>query len=41
LFIREGSDIDLGDLNALYEESLEKVATPPDLSELEKAEGWK
>jgi alpha-glucosidase (family GH31 glycosyl hydrolase) len=41
LFIREGSDIELGDLNALYEESLKKVAAVPDLSKLEKAEGWR
>lgn len=41
LFIREGSDIDLGDLNELYQESLKKVAVAPNLSELEKAEGWR
>ncbi len=41
LFIREGSDIELGDLNELYEESLQKVAVVPDLSELEKAESWR
>ena len=41
VFIREGSKIDLGDLEALYQESLEKVANIPDLVELEKAEGWR
>jgi alpha-D-xyloside xylohydrolase len=41
LFIREGSGIKLGDLNALFEESLEKIAVAPDLIELEKAEGWR
>lgn len=41
LFIREGSGIELGDLNALYEESLEKVKDIPNLSELEAAEGWR
>lgn len=40
LFIRVGSDIELGDLKALYTESLGKVSRPPVLSELEKAEGW-
>lgn len=41
LFIREGSDIDLGDLNALYEESMEIVADVPNLIDLEEAEGWR
>lgn len=40
LFIRDESDIDLGDLNELYAESMKKVAVVPDLNELEKAEGW-
>lgn len=41
LFIRKGSDIDLGDLPALYEESRKKVAVKPDLKKLEEAEGWR
>jgi alpha-glucosidase (family GH31 glycosyl hydrolase) len=41
LFIREGSEIDLGDLNTLYEESLKKVTQVPDLSKLEEDEGWR
>lgn len=36
IFIREGSAIDLGDLEALYQESLEIAATKPDLKKLEK-----
>ncbi|MFA9388562.1 MAG: glycoside hydrolase family 31 protein [Prolixibacteraceae bacterium] len=38
IFIREGSPIDLGDLNALYQESLEIAAVKPDLKKLEAAE---
>jgi len=41
MFIREGSEIDLGDLNTLYEESLKKVTQVPDLSKLEEDEGWR
>jgi alpha-D-xyloside xylohydrolase len=35
IFIRKGSDIDLGNLNALYTESLEKTAVEPDIKQLE------
>lgn len=41
VFIRKGSEFNLGDLNALYQESLAKVAVVPNLVELEKAEGWR
>jgi alpha-glucosidase (family GH31 glycosyl hydrolase) len=41
VFIRKGSKIDLGDLNKLYQESLEIASKKPDLAELEKAEGWR
>jgi alpha-glucosidase (family GH31 glycosyl hydrolase) len=40
IFIREGSKIDLGDLNALYRESLELAENVPDLKELEKSESF-
>jgi alpha-D-xyloside xylohydrolase len=41
LYIRKGADhIDLGDLNALWEESLDKAAQSFSLSELEKKEEW-
>jgi alpha-D-xyloside xylohydrolase len=40
VFIRYGSDIDLGDLESLYLESLKIAEKKPDLAELEKAEGW-
>jgi len=40
IFIREGSDVDLGDLNALYRESLELAKNIPDLTELEKRESF-
>ncbi|MFB6341055.1 TIM-barrel domain-containing protein [Saccharicrinis sp. FJH62] len=40
-FIRKGSTIELGDLNALYEESLTIASKKPDLKALEAAEGWK
>ncbi|MBN1783148.1 alpha-glucosidase [bacterium] len=40
IFIRKGSKIDLGNLNGLYQESLRIAAEKPDLTELEKAEGW-
>jgi alpha-D-xyloside xylohydrolase len=38
IFIREGSSVDLGDLNALYEESMKIAAQKPDLEKLQKAE---
>ena len=41
IFIRQGSSLDLGDLNALYEESLGIAAKKPDLRELEQQEGWR
>lgn len=40
VFIRKGADVDLGDLNALYEESLKLAARKPNLAELEAKEGW-
>jgi alpha-glucosidase (family GH31 glycosyl hydrolase) len=40
VFIRKGSKINLGDLNALYQESLEIASQRPDLTKLEKEEGW-
>ncbi|MCB0284109.1 MAG: glycoside hydrolase family 31 protein [Calditrichaeota bacterium] len=41
IFIKEGSTIDLGDLNALYRESLQIAGNKPDLSSLEKMQNWK
>jgi alpha-D-xyloside xylohydrolase len=41
LFVRKGAAIQLGDLNALYAESLEIAAQKPDLAELERKEGWR
>ncbi len=41
IFIRKGANIDLGDLNALFEESLNIANTKLDLAELEKQEGWR
>jgi alpha-D-xyloside xylohydrolase len=41
LFIRKGSKINLGDLKELYSESIKIASVKPDLSELEKKEGWK
>lgn len=41
VFIRKGSKIVLGDLNALYQESLELASKKHNLAELEKAEGWR
>jgi alpha-glucosidase (family GH31 glycosyl hydrolase) len=38
IFIRQGSKINLGDLNALYNESLKIAAKKPDLDKLQKAE---
>ncbi len=40
IFIREGSGRELGDLNALYQESLEIASRKPDLAALEAAEEW-
>ncbi|MDD5011198.1 MAG: glycoside hydrolase family 31 protein, partial [Phycisphaerae bacterium] len=36
LFIRQGSSVDLGDLNGLYKESMEIAAKRPDLEKLQK-----
>ena len=41
VFIRKGSTIKLGDLNAMYQESLSIASKKPDLKALEAAEGWK
>ncbi len=41
IFIRQGSDIDLGDLEGLYQESLKIAEKKPDLVKLEKNEGWR
>jgi len=38
IFIRQGSVIDLGDLNALYDESLKIAGQKPDLEKLQKIE---
>lgn len=38
VFIREGSSLSLGDLNALYQESLDIASVRPDLRELEDKE---
>ena len=38
IFIRSGSKIDLGDLNALYAESLRRAGQKPDLEQLQKKE---
>jgi alpha-glucosidase (family GH31 glycosyl hydrolase) len=38
IFIRAGSGVNLGDLNALYEESLKIAAQRPDLEKLQEAE---
>ncbi len=40
IFVKKGSDIDLGDLNALYAESLEIAKVKPDLKKLEGEESW-
>jgi alpha-D-xyloside xylohydrolase len=40
IFIRKGSKINLGDLNKLYAESVEKTKVKPNLSKLEKEEKW-
>ncbi|MBN1952020.1 MAG: glycoside hydrolase family 31 protein [Bacteroidales bacterium] len=36
LFMREGSDVELGDLESLYRESLQKAKEKPDLENLER-----
>ncbi|MBN2103661.1 alpha-glucosidase [bacterium] len=41
VFIRQGSKIELEDLEKLYQESLQIASERPDLAELEKAEGWR
>ncbi|MBB4080986.1 alpha-glucosidase (family GH31 glycosyl hydrolase) [Lewinella aquimaris] len=41
VFVREGAELDLGDLNALYTESLSIASRVPNLAELEAAETWK
>ena len=41
VFIRKGSEIDLGNLNDLYASSLKAATEKPDLSKLEKEEGWR
>jgi alpha-glucosidase (family GH31 glycosyl hydrolase) len=40
LFIRKGSEINLGNLEELYGESLELASEKPDIAALEKAEKW-
>ena len=37
IFIRDGSNVDLGDLNALYTESLKLAEKKPNLSKLQKS----
>lgn len=41
IFIRQGSAVQLGDLEALYQESLKIASKKPSLAELEQAEGWR
>jgi len=41
IFIRKGVGIDLGNLMELYQESQKIASQKPDLTELEKAEGWR
>ncbi len=41
VFIKKGSGINLGDLNALYAESLEIAAKKPDLKQMETEEEWR
>ena len=41
IFIRSGSEIELGDLQEIYDESFKIASKKPDLSKLEKAEDWK
>ncbi len=40
VFIRKGSDISLGDLNQLFDESYRIASEKPDLKALEKNENW-
>ncbi|MBN1925671.1 MAG: glycoside hydrolase family 31 protein [Prolixibacteraceae bacterium] len=40
IFIRQGSEIDLGDLNELYRESIELAKNKPDLRRLERNENF-
>lgn len=40
-FIRQGSDLSFGDLNALFLESMKIAEQKPDLQMLEKEEGWR
>jgi alpha-glucosidase (family GH31 glycosyl hydrolase) len=41
VFLRQGTSLDLGDLNALYNQSLEMARQKFDLAELEAKEGWR
>lgn len=41
IFLRQGTSLDLGDLNALYNQSLEMARQKYDLAELEAKEGWR
>jgi alpha-glucosidase (family GH31 glycosyl hydrolase) len=41
IFLRQGSKLELGDLNAEYAEALKAVAVKPDLAALQKAQNWK
>lgn len=41
LFIKKGSEIDLGDLKKQYAESLAVASVKPNLAKLEKEEGWR
>ena len=40
VFIRKGANIDLGNLNEIYSESLEIAKIRPNLPGLEMQEGW-
>lgn len=40
IFIKKGADINLGNLNSLYQESLKIVNKKPDLDKLQKEEQW-
>ncbi len=40
IFIREGSGVDLGDLNALYRQSLELAKKKPSMARLQAQERW-
>jgi alpha-D-xyloside xylohydrolase len=41
VFIRKGAGIDLGNLKELYQESKKIAGQKPDLTQLEKVEGWR